>query len=65
MSSKGQIPFIELNGREIADSNFIIAFLEESKDGSGNSRHTDQHLNAKEKADAQAYNALIEQSLFW
>jgi len=65
MSSKGQIPFIELNGREIADSNFVISFLEENKDSTGNSRHIDQHLSEKERADAQAYNALIEQSLFW
>jgi glutathione S-transferase len=60
-SSKGQIPFIEMNGREIADSNLVISFLEENH----SSKHIDQHLSANEKADAQAYNSLIEQNIFW
>ena len=60
MSSKGQIPFIEYNGREIADSNLVIAELSKLLD-----KHLDSHLNAREKADATAYHALIEGSIFW
>jgi len=59
-SSKGQIPFIELNGLEIADSNIIIDFLENIY-----SKRLDEHLNDEQKADAHAYNALIEESIRW
>jgi hypothetical protein len=61
MSSKNQIPFIELNGREIADTNLIIAALETEN----NRKHLDEYLSAREKDDAHAYHTLIEQSIKW
>ena len=58
-SSKGQLPFIELNGRQFADSNFIIDHLK-----SHFKLTIDENLSDREKADARAYTILIEESLF-
>ncbi|CAJ0595206.1 unnamed protein product [Cylicocyclus nassatus] len=60
-SDKGQIPFIEVNGREIADSNFIIDHLIEEL----HKKDIDDRLSPEEKANARAYHALIEDSLRW
>lgn len=57
-SAKGQIPFIELNGRQFADSNFIIEHLR-----SHFKLPIDGQLNSQERADARAYHVLIEESL--
>ncbi|KAF7637720.1 hypothetical protein Mgra_00002979 [Meloidogyne graminicola] len=43
-SAKGQVPFIELNGRQFADSNFIIDHLR-----SHFKLTIDENLNNKEK----------------
>ncbi|KAI6214264.1 hypothetical protein M3Y94_00246900 [Aphelenchoides besseyi] len=60
VSYKDQVPFVELNGRQIADTNFIITEL---------SRifgvEIDGHLDEREIADFRAYSSLIEDSLAW
>ncbi|KAI6187300.1 hypothetical protein M3Y98_00227800 [Aphelenchoides besseyi] len=60
LSHRGQVPFVELNGRQIADTNFIMAEL---------SRifgvEIDGHLSEREIADFRAYSSLIEDSLAW
>ncbi|KAF7633663.1 hypothetical protein Mgra_00006970 [Meloidogyne graminicola] len=58
-SSKGQIPFIELNGRQFADSNQIIEHLRNYFKLS-----IDAKLNSMERANLRAYTILIEESLF-
>jgi glutathione S-transferase len=58
-SSKGQVPFIELNGRQIADSNFIIDHLRNHF-----KLKIDENLSDKEKAEARAFSILIEESIF-
>ncbi|GMT27266.1 hypothetical protein PFISCL1PPCAC_18563, partial [Pristionchus fissidentatus] len=60
MSSKGQIPFIELNGRHFADSNMIIDQLKHDF-----KKDPDALLNPLEKAQAAAFHSLIEDSIFW
>uniref|UniRef100_A0A914EG78 Thioredoxin-like fold domain-containing protein n=1 Tax=Acrobeloides nanus TaxID=290746 RepID=A0A914EG78_9BILA len=58
-SKKGQIPFIELNGRQYADSNFIITNLIKIFN-----LPIDQNLSTRERAESRAINVLIEESLF-
>ncbi|KAL7071095.1 hypothetical protein ACQ4LE_010013 [Meloidogyne hapla] len=58
-SAKGQIPFIELNGRQFADSNQIIEHLRNHFKLS-----IDTKLNSLERAHLRAYTILIEESLF-
>ncbi|KAI6208041.1 hypothetical protein M3Y96_00072700 [Aphelenchoides besseyi] len=57
-SKKGQIPFIEHNGQQIADSNFIIDHLKKTMELS-----IDRNLSTRERADQLAYHSLIEDSL--
>ncbi|KRZ10267.1 Uncharacterized protein T11_5437, partial [Trichinella zimbabwensis] len=59
-SKKGQLPFVELNGKEIADSNFIIDEL------SVHFKKEDcEDKTALEKATLRAFESLIEDSLLW
>ncbi|KAI1729662.1 outer mitochondrial membrane transport complex protein [Ditylenchus destructor] len=58
-SAKGQIPFVEVNGRQFADSNHIIDTL-----ASLFNLSIDKNLNTKERAEARAITILIEESLF-
>lgn len=58
-SSKGQVPFIELNGRQFSDSNFIIDHLTQAFNLS-----MDRNLTTRERAEARALTVLIEESLF-
>ncbi|KAL1244208.1 Endonuclease III-like protein [Trichinella spiralis] len=59
-SKKGQLPFVELNGKEIADSNFIIDEL------SVHFKKEDcEDKTALEKATLRAFESLIEDSLSW
>jgi len=58
-SATGQIPFIELNGRQIGDSANIIDHLTNTYNLS-----IDKHLNTRERAEATAITALIEESLY-
>ncbi|KAL3998126.1 Glutathione S-transferase C-terminal domain family protein [Acanthocheilonema viteae] len=59
-SFKKQIPFIELNGRQIPDSNYCIEHL---------SRvfkiDLEERLNPMEKAQARAFTHLLEESIRW
>lgn len=57
-SSKGQIPFVEVNGRQFADSNHIIDTLTSLFNLS-----IDKNLNTRERAEARAITILIEESL--
>jgi len=59
-SVKGQIPFIELNGQQFADTNIIIEYLTRVF-------HVDfdQSLGERDRADARAYFHLIEESIRW
>jgi hypothetical protein len=58
--SKGQIPWITLNGEDIADSQFCIDFLAKkyNKDLSAS-------FSPKELGEARAFRQMAEQSLFW
>lgn len=58
-SAKGQIPFIELNGQQYADSGKIMQFLIKE-----NNLQIDANLDSKQMADARAYTILLEESLF-
>ncbi|KAI1704640.1 outer mitochondrial membrane transport complex protein domain-containing protein [Ditylenchus destructor] len=60
MSSKGQIPFVEVNGREIADSNHIMDELKKLFD-----LDIDKNLSDRDGADMMAYHSLIEDTLRW
>jgi len=59
-SSKGQLPFVEVNGEEIADSSVIIDKL---------SQHfgfeLDANLSKEEKNNSHALISMIENHLCW
>ena len=57
---KGQLPFIEDNGKRIADSRFIIKYLKESYGDS-----VDAHLLPEQRAVSNAMQRLTENHLFW
>lgn len=57
---RGQLPFIELNGRQFPDSGHIVDVLTEKFHLTG-----DANLTQKDKADIVAYTHLVEQSLFY
>jgi hypothetical protein len=61
MSKKGQIPFIELNGEQMADSNLIIENLPKKL----GIKSADANMDEQETAQARALIALIEDKLFW
>ncbi|KAI6187488.1 hypothetical protein M3Y98_00249200 [Aphelenchoides besseyi] len=57
-SAKGQIPFIELNGQQYADSQAIIEMLIEKY-----KVPIDNELNDRQKAEVRALKVMIEESL--
>lgn len=59
-SPTGKMPFIETQGKKLADSNFIISYLEKE---SGES--LDNHLSTEQLAISQAFIRLCEDSLYW
>ena len=60
-SNKGQLPFIEMNGNQIADSYFIIEELTKHFQKEA----IESHLSPINQAYSRAYSALLEQSIFW
>ncbi|XP_078383182.1 failed axon connections homolog [Oculina patagonica] len=59
-SKKGNMPWIEFNGQEIADSNFCIQFLKKEFQVD-----IDSHLSATEKAIAHSVRTMLEENTFW
>ena len=57
---KGQLPFIEDNGKRIADSRFIVEYLKENYGDS-----VDAHLLPEERAVSNAMQRLTENHLYW
>lgn len=60
MSSKGKVPWIEYNGSPVADSNFIVPFLNEEF-----SIDPDAHLSAVEKAISRTMLVTLEENTYW
>ncbi len=59
-SPKGKLPVISDNGRKIADSGFIIEYLQQHYDIS-----LDAHLTEEQKASALALKRMLEEHLYW
>lgn len=59
-SKKGQLPFVELNGEEIADSSFIIKEL-----GQRFEKNLDASLDSNQKNISHATISMIENHLLW
>lgn len=59
-SAKGQVPFITLNGVDVADSQFCIDYLS-AKFG----KNLSSHLTAAEKPLARSFFKMCEESLRW
>ena len=59
-SSKGKMPYIKDDGNEVADSNFIISYLNK-KFG----KDLDKNLSPSERASSLAFKRLIEENLYW
>ncbi|KAL0851986.1 hypothetical protein ABMA28_000260 [Loxostege sticticalis] len=59
-SKKGQLPFVELNGEEIADSTFIIKELSEKYN-----KDLDAALTPEQRMVAHAMISMIENHLSW
>ena len=59
-SSKGKVPFITLNGEEIADSQFCIEFLSKKFNVNFTS-----NFSAAENGIARAFLKMTEESFFW
>ncbi|MFW5443771.1 MAG: glutathione S-transferase family protein [Methylococcaceae bacterium] len=57
---RGKLPYIEDKGNKIADSRFIIRYLQSQY---GNTM--DDHLTDLERATAKAWQRLIEEHLYW
>ncbi|GMS99838.1 hypothetical protein PENTCL1PPCAC_22013, partial [Pristionchus entomophagus] len=60
-SSKGQIPYIELDGEQVPDTHFIIKRLKKEFERN----NPDVDLSEEEIALTKAYLALVENRLFW
>ncbi len=59
-SPKGKLPFLEDNGRLIADSSLIQRYLEEEKDVD-----FDSHLDMRQRAVAEAFRRMVEEHLYF
>jgi len=59
-SKKGKMPWIEFNGREIADSNFCIRFLMKEF-----RVDVDSHLNLTERAIGHTVRTMLEENTYW
>lgn len=58
--SKGKLPFITLNGEDVADSDFIIQYLSKKLDKDLSTNHSPKDLGA-----ARAFSKMADESLFW
>jgi hypothetical protein len=59
-SKKGQLPFVELNGKEIADSDIIIRELSDHF-----SKNLDDDLNAEQKVTSHAFESMLNNHTSW
>jgi hypothetical protein len=59
-SKKGKVPWIELNGEEMADSQFCIEYLSKKLNVNLN-----DHLNEQDQALSRAFMKMTEESLVW
>jgi glutathione S-transferase len=57
---KGKLPFIEDNGRIVADSSFILSYLNATY-----GEKLDTNLSAVDKSIAHAFIKMVEESLYW
>lgn len=57
---RGKLPYIEDQGRKIADSRHIVRYLQ-----SNYGDNLDVHLSAYDKSLARAFQRLLEEHLFW
>ena len=60
VSSKGKIPSIKYNGKNIADSNFCIRFLNEEFQAT-----LDDKLSETERAVSHAIKTMVEENTYW
>ncbi|XP_046551615.1 failed axon connections homolog [Haliotis rubra] len=60
MSSKGKVPWIEYNGKAVADSTLCIDFLNEKLEVD-----LHQHLSPRDKGAAMAMQVMTEEHLYW
>ena len=59
-SSKGKVPWIEFNGRPMADSNFCIRFLNKEL-----GVDVDSHLSETERSIAHTILTMLEENTYW
>lgn len=59
-SERGQLPLVELNGKELSDSTLIISELEKHFN-----KDLDETLTNEERGVARAYEQMVEHSLVW
>lgn len=59
-SSKGKMPWIEINGVQIADSQFIIEHLSKKLN-----KDLSQYLSDSDRGIERAFLKMTEESLFW
>ena len=59
-SKKGQLPFVELNGKEIADSDIIIQDLTKYFE-----KDLDEGLTAEQKNNSHAYQSMLDNHTSW
>lgn len=59
-SPKNKLPYIEDEGKKIADSAFIIDYLTDKYNV-----QLDQHLSAEQKSQAALYSHALDESLYW
>jgi glutathione S-transferase len=57
---KGKLPFIEDNGQKIADSRFIIEYLQRQYPNT-----LDDHLSPQQKAYGAALARMVDEHLYW
>ncbi|XP_070540917.1 failed axon connections homolog [Ptychodera flava] len=59
-SSKGKIPWIEYNSQAVADTTFIIEYLNKERDVDLSKELTDE-----QKAVGKAFQRMVEENLYW